>query len=283
MQTRNFMTAIVGSFLMFLSATSGAWVIDENFDSQAAGDGCPLFWADSVSVEQRAISTDQSASGSNSCKLGINEGEFNWGGGINLPSALHAGDEVWVRFRLYIPQGFDFNSYSAGNHLKFMRMTQRNDSGGTGRLDWYWYPEGSASPYAAILEQDDCSTDCWQLFGSTDNGPNRGSWETYEMHVKFDHVAVIDGGQGRVRTWKNGKLIGDLTDRPTMWGDANRITNLFIFSYWNGGSPQTQHLYLEDLVVTNVVPGSKDSSGNPYISEGNFTYVAPPNPPLVMN
>ena len=286
MQIRNFLTAIVSSFLMLLSVESTAWIIDENFDGQKVGSGCPLFWADGVSIENRAISAEQGASGSNSCKLGINKGEFNWGGGINFPSNLHAGDEVWVRFRIYMPQEFDFNSYSAGNHLKFIRMTERSDvvdgKSDLGRIDWLWSPEGSALPYVEGLERDKCSTDCNQYFGAG-NGPLRGSWETYEMYVKWDHVAVNDGGQGRIRAWKNGKLIGDLTDRPTMWIGATRITTFLLFSYWNGSAPKTQHLYLDDLIVTNIAPGARDSKGNPYIGVGSYAYVAPPRPPLLFS
>ena len=282
MQTQNYLVAIIGITLMLLSAASGAWIMDENFDNTAVGVKCPVFWDNLVKLEYRAASAEQSSSGSHSCKFGIDKADYGWGGGMTFVDKLHKGDEVWIRFRLFIPQGFDFNAYSDGKRLKFIRLTLDDASGKIGRLDWYWNSDGSgaAQPFATILERDKCTTDCWQEFGQG-SGPNRGRWETYEMYVKWDHVAVNDGGQGRIRTWKNGVLIGDLTDRPTMWVGSTQIKNLFIFGYWNGGSPQTQHLYLDDLVITDVAPGAKDSNGNPYIGVGSYVYVAPPRPPLV--
>ena len=284
MRTRDFIVVITASILMVFSTASGAWIIDENFDSTAVGIKCPFFWDNGVKLEYRAASDEQSSSGSNSCKLGIDKGDNGWGGGISFVDKLYKGDEMWIRFRIFIPQSFDFNAYSDGKRLKFIRLTLSDDSGTTGRLDWYWnsVKSGSAQPFATILERDKCTTDCWQEFGES-SGPNRGSWETYEMYVKWDYVAVNDGGQGRIRTWKNGVLIGDLTDRPTMWLGSNRISDFMIFSYWNGGSPQTQHLYLDDVVVTDVVPGARDSKGNPYIGVGSYAYVAPPRPPLLFS
>ena len=41
--------------------------------------------------------------------------------------------------------------------------------------------------------------------------------------------------------------------------------------------------YLDDLIVTNVVPGARDSSGNSYIGVGDYAYVAPPSPPILIS
>jgi len=276
MQTRNFLAVIVGSALMLLSTTSSAWAIQENFDGQTTGADCAPFFDDGADT---TVSTDRGVGGiGKSCKFATVTGRTTWGGGFGFGSKLVRYDEVWIRFRLFIPQGFDFNAYSNGNHLKFIRMTERNASGTVGRLDWYWDREGTAQPHRLILERDTCGQNCWQFFGAGD-GPIRGVWETYEMYVKFDKDAVDTGGQGIVRAWKNGKLIGELTNRPTMWGDSNRISNFLIFSHWNGGSPKTQHLYFDDLVATNIAPGTSDSKGNPYIGVGSYALVAPPNPP----
>jgi hypothetical protein len=36
-----------------------------------------------------------------------------------------------------------------------------------------------------------------------------------------------------------------------------------------GGSPQTQQMYLDDLVITSSTPNGIDSHGNKYIGVGN--------------
>lgn len=273
MLTRDLFVAITGCAFMLLSVTVEAWVVEENFEGQSPGNKCAPFWN---SKQDSRISYEKSSSGNKSCKFSVRKGGTGWGGGFVPPKNLIKGDEVWIRFRLFIPDGFDFNAYSDGNYLKFIRFTLANASGLTGRLDWYWGRDGENPPFRHILERDNCVSynDCWQPFGVAGEGPTRNRWETYEVYVKFDHVSADDGGQGRVRAWKNGKLIADLTRRPTMWrdsvkGDSVLIESFMIFSYWNGGSPESQFMYFDDLVATDTAPGSTDSSGNPYIGVGD--------------
>lgn len=304
MRTRNYFLAVVAGILMLLSTPFAAlgWVVEENFDGAdpVLSDGvrCPPFWRDNFADSTVTTENNISSGGSKSCKFSIPENGQGWGGGFVFPNnevsgqneVLGQGDEVWVRFRLYIPTGSDFNAYSSGNRLKFIRMTVRNAAGITARLDWYWQQEGSAQPYGVTLERDDCTTNCWQFFGTGD-GPVQGVWETYEEYVKFDYTSVDDGGEGRVITWKNGKLLANMTNRPTMWldvnnnlgGDGVEIINIMVFSYWNGGSPKAQFLYFDDLVATDTIPGSTCDDGGgevPCIGVGDYVYVAPPGPPM---
>ena len=284
MQIQNYMAVILGSVLMFLSVTSNAFLTEENFDGQTNGQRCsPPFWPDS---KDSTIDTDPIRLNSKSCKFAVTDGGLDWGGGFvfGAPDSqvvLIDGDQAWIRFRLFIPQGFDYNSYDAGNRLKFIRIALKSAGGVVNYLNWYWLQEGQTEfpPYGIYMSGDACTTDCWQYFGDNNAKPVRGAWETYEMYVKFGHTATIDGGQAMTRIWKNGKLIGELIDRPTMWPDSVEAVSFKIFSYWNGGAPATQHLYFDDLVATSVVPGTKDVAGNPYIGVGDFVYVAPPDPP----
>lgn len=292
MHTRSYLVAIVGSALMFLSATSAAWTVEENYDGLSVGDGtvrCPPFW--NVPGARTTITSDNKFSGANSCKFAVTKDFKGWGGGFVLPTFLAINDELWVRFRLYIPPGFSyFVPDSDGARLKFIRMAVRNPSApqNEARLDWYWQREGSSAPYGVILERDECTTNCWQYFGAGDE-PQRGTWETYEMYAKFDYVSADAGGQGRVRAWKNGKLIADLTNRPTMWrdvngnlgGDSTEIVSIMILAYWNGGAPATQFLYFDDLLSTDVAPGTT-CDGFPCIGVGDFVYVAPPGSPTTV-
>ena len=92
------------------------------------------------------------------------------------------------------------------------------------------------------------------------------------MDVTFAKVSVDAGGKGKVTTYIDGKTVGVLTNRPTMWGSSTRINNTMIFSYWNGGSPQTQFLYFDDLVITNEV----GAAPNPPV------IIPEPAPPVVV-
>lgn len=284
MLTNKLVAIFFGLFMFTASGAALAWVVNEDYDSQNVGQRCGNFWDDQ---KDSTVTSDRAASGSKSCKFATYAGNNGFGGGFMLPSSLQRGDELWVRFRLFIPQGFDYNAYGAGDHLKFIRMSVKDTSGTYSRLDWYWTQEGTVPPHQVILERDQCTTNCWQKFGSASQKPQRGTWETYEMYAKFDTVPVDAGGQGRVRAWKNGILIGDLTNRPTMNSSSDTVTDVRIFSYWNGGSPKTQHLYFDDLVATNVPPATIDSNGNNYIGAGNFSgtgnYVSAPLPPSLIH
>ena len=50
----------------------------------------------------------------------------------------------------------------------------------------------------------------------------------------------------------------------------------YLFSYWNGGAPQTQTMYVDDIIVTSQTPTTKDAQGNPYIGMGE---TIPPEQP----
>jgi hypothetical protein len=277
MQIRNFSVAAVGWIFLLSSTVAGAWTVNDDYDNQSVGEGCGSFWGGGSSVNSK-VTNENSSSGSKSCKMQIYEGGKGWGGGFSLPAHLNKGDEFWIRFRLFVPNGFNYNVSTTSSN-KFIRLAVKDASNATSFLDWKWENEGDSRAYAVHIQRDNCSTDCWQYFGSSSERPVRGTWETYEMYVKFDTVQVDSGGQGRVRAWKNGKLIGDLTARRTMNNPDDYVGAIHIFSYWNGGSPQTQHLYFDDLVATNVKPDARDSQGNAYIGVGNFVAVAAPLPP----
>ena len=271
--------AALGWLLFFASTSSWAWSVSESFENQQDNVDCGTFWSDSA---DSTVSSITAATGSKSCKFAVTAGGTAFGAGFVLPNIMRKNDEAWVRFRIFFPSGFDYGSYSSGNRLKFIRWTTTDSSGGNaGYMDWYINNPGANPPFQATREFDNCTSwnECWQLFGTASNKPNHGVWETYEMYVKFDDKAVDQGGTGRVRAWKNGELIGDLTKRPTMPNSTDTIESIKIFTYWNGGAPKTQHLFLDDLVSTNVTPSARDSHGNPYIGTGNFVSIAPPRPP----
>jgi len=279
MQIRNFSVAAAGWVFLLLSNAAGAWSVNDDYDNQSVGERCGSFWDNPVL--NTAVTSENSSSGSKSCKMEISEGTTGWGAGFVLPGFLHKGDESWTRFRIFMPAGFDYGVYGAGDTLKFVRHAVIDSDNKRSTLDWEIRREGNQNPYGLLLERDNCTSysECWQFFGSGTDKPTRGTWETYEIYVKFDNVPLDEGGQGRVRVWKNGKLIGEMTRRRTMNNPNDFVKSTQFFSYWNGGAPRTQFLYFDDLVATNVRPAARDSKGNAYIGMGNFVAIAAPRPP----
>lgn len=279
MNTQRLITSILfGWTLLALSSVAIAWTVDNNYDNQSDGQLCGNFWSDPADTR---VSSELSSSPKKSCKMIARLNNYGWGGGFVFPTKLYKGDELWMRFRLFIPNGFDYNITQGGNGLKYIRFTIMTTTGVTRYKDMYLTPMGSFQPYATNLEGDNCTswTMCNTLFGTPADAPQFGIWETYEVYVKLDDSSVDQGGTGRLRLWKNGKLVGDITTRPTLNNPTDYVKDTKIFSYWNGGPPKTQHLYFDDLIATNDVPSARDSNGFPYIGIGSFTAQAVPLPP----
>lgn len=108
--------------------------------------------------------------------------------------------------------------------------------------DQYWVPIGDASHY-----------------------PVQDSWESYEFAVTLDTVSVDKGGQGRVKFSRNGILIADITDHTTLKNADAYSHRALLFTYWNGGSPKDQHMYADEIIITNETPSERDSHGNYYL------------------
>jgi hypothetical protein len=270
----------VSSIYMFLySLQANAWTIENTFDSQGVGEHCKPLWNGKASI----VTDVKSYSGSKACRMKIREGsnsDGEWGGGINHPEKLGKGDEIWLRLRTFWPVGFDYNSYSSGNNLKYLRFrTKGADNSNHGYVDWYLRPKGSVPPFQIIYEGVKMD---WSKFGSEGDAIEFGKWETYEFYVKFDNIPASNGGMARIRTWKNGKLLTDIKNVPTLKEAGTTSGDTLIFTYWNGGSPATQEMYVDDIVLTSDKPSARDASGNPYIGMGQAEILAAPLPPNLL-
>ncbi|MCK5505646.1 MAG: hypothetical protein KAJ10_10810 [Thermodesulfovibrionia bacterium] len=206
--------------------------------------------------------------------MGVTKGSRKIGGGIKFSvfggADLHEDDELWLRLRVFFPNGFDFTAGSG--HLKWIRVDEENASGsGTGRFDWRLKHE-------VTLENNYNCNPCADGFGGL---PPKGRWVTYEIYYKFSVIPVDQGGKGRTLVWEDGKLIGDNTLIPPFGDDTYKVPSIRFIDNWNDGAPQTQHLYIDDIAITNETPSNRDSAGNPYIGVGDFVTVAPPLPPTI--
>ena len=276
MRVQNYIATILFSILIFFSNTSGAWLIQEGFEGQTDATRCKTFWQNNARIE---VSSSQAASGTKSCKFFVNKGQTLWGGGFVTPKQS-PGDETWMRFRIFMPAGFDYRTGYSGGHLKFIRM-DAHPNGGGGRYDWLWSdPFLEPHAYWQRVEGVSCTNNCFYRFGLKNN-PTQGVWETWEVYVKWDLTAQDSGGMARTVMWKDGVKIGENTQSATMASGTAQVGDMRLFDHWNGGSPQAQHLYFDDLVVTNVTPGDTDSAGNPYIGIGNYVIGAPQPSPTV--
>ncbi|WP_196159518.1 hypothetical protein [Reinekea sp. G2M2-21] len=242
-----------------------AWTINADFDDGNLGaradQGNDGFHGDG---SETLYSNAQKLKG-NSASISIEQGEEgfgSWGGAFNFPEALGKGDTLWLQVHAYYPKGYDNYSYSAGGRLKFLRIHTVDSSGSHCCYnDIYWEGSDSSTPLAFIFE----GQDEWKQIGGMDDHINFDVWESYQIVTTFDTIPVDQGGLAEVRFYKNDQLIGKVTDSKTLNADNHTADFTFLFTYWNGGSPKTQTMWVDEITLTNETPPTLDSEGKPYL------------------
>ncbi len=162
-----------------------------------------------------------------------------WGGRIHFPRKLLKGDELWWRVRTRWPKDMD---YSAMPRLKFLRIHTSSAAGkNRGYNDIYINPPGSEVPFQYIYEGEHK----WTMLCDQTQAIVPDQWETYEYYLKLDNVPVADGGGARIRFYKNGALLKDITDRKTLKQADDYADAALLFTYWNSSPYTGQIVYTE--------------------------------------
>lgn len=180
-----------------------------------------------------------------------------WGGVIPIRPALPKGSEVWVRLYVYWPDDFQF---SASPWMKFIRLHNRTGDGKNGGYNDIYIDkaDGEGPVFRTIKE----GQNRWKTY----EGPAipRNRWERYEVYLSIDDRPVDAGGQGRFRVWRDGRLIFDRTDVPTISAADGTIDSLYLFTYWNNEQPPTQNVFVDDLTIATSAspPPNRDADGN---------------------
>ncbi|MBW2465336.1 MAG: hypothetical protein JRH11_27055 [Deltaproteobacteria bacterium] len=210
--------------------------------------------------------SEQAYRGTQSARMAIEPGDNggfgDWGAEYSIDPAVPKGGEVWVRVYAYWPSSFAF---SASPYMKFLRLHNRD---GAGENDGYndLYIDDADGP-STVLRCIKEVHDVWQ----TDEGPAlpRDAWEHYEMYLYVDDVPVDSGGQGRFRIWRDGALVFDRTDVPTI-NTADGTVDLFLlFTYWNNEMPPSNHVFIDDVTIATSAspPPNRDAAGNAFIGD----------------
>ena len=271
----------IALFSVLVSAQTHAWTITANFESGTIGAKAEGHDAFGGAKSLTVFDNKHVKSGSQSAKATITQGSdgwTEWGGVWNFPTFLYQGDEIWYRMWVYLQPGWNWGGGSKGT-----RIHTRSSSGANeGYIDTYGYNDrfrvGSELNTKMFFENN----------GSKESLPSlpTGSWECVELYVKFNATP----GQGIYRIWRNGVLAFEDTQTYTLRQSTSHSNLFFLFGYFNsnwGGSPQTQSLWIDDVVITNQRPSNMDSHGNSFIGTGQTkntsgTSTAPPRPPSIV-
>lgn len=221
-----------------------------------------------LTVGGRSVYSDVEVfAGTRSCRMRALNGETgfgNWGGGIDYPEDLGRGDEVWLRVNTNFPPGFDLHAPGEGGRLKFLRHhTKEADGTHIGYEDMLITTAdgivADATPFKWIYEGENSFVDVGN-FASHEIVLD--IWETYEWYHRFDNITKDAGGLAVIRWWKNGLLVQEITNRRTLNSPTDKVDWTYIFTYWNGGSPQTQDMYMDNIKLTSIRPSNTDAFGN---------------------
>jgi hypothetical protein len=198
--------------------------------------------------------TEQVYEGSQACKLSIASGATGWGkwgGAILFPEIVEKGRDLWIDLHVRMPASFIIETPGNGS-LKYLRVRQRTAAGAlTGYFDLQFQDDDKTISEFRMLKEGQA---VWQNFGT--NGVfTREVWHRHTLHMHLDDVLPASGGTSRIRFWQNGALQVDSATIKTILNPTDYADGLYLFTYWNGGAPQDQSLYVDQIrVSTDTVP-----------------------------
>lgn len=242
-----------------LSGNSYGWTFRANFDTGDSSSGLSAMLPQTTfytsSSAGRSITNNkmarvyflQGSTGSPGSGNGT-------GGSVTYNSRVYQGGEVWARAFYYFESPW---SWTCSPVVKMLRGARIASSSGT-HLGYHSIFAGTTGKIILSNEPGSKQT-------TTGSSWDIGQWQCIEMYVKLHS----DTSQSMFRIWKNGQLVIEDSTR-TLQNSTDYADFGYIFTYWNGGHPQNQVAYVDDVVFTNETPKNVDSSGNPMIGCGPF-------------
>lgn len=291
----NYFLSLAIAAAAFFSSQALAWTVSADFEyPQATANTVanlpnPDSFHDAAGQSRYADTPALSGSMSGSVTATAGETGFGrWGGTFTFPEPLAQGDEIWYRVNVYYPTGWTFQCNGCNQGLKFMRIATTSATGGNQGYLSTLIGGGvgvsgvSAGTTGGLINVDsevpngfyDGHVTMAERFG-VGTPIQRDQWHTYEMYVKFSSVR----NQAIYRVWQDGNLIFEDKISGTLVSPTSISGRAMIYTFWNNGAPKTQTSYVDDIVITNEVPGRRDAHGNPYIGVGPSIYIAPPKAP----
>ena len=272
-KAKQFLTTMVFSGLACCISTAAfGWTLVGDFEDGVVGQKANGSRGMSEAFGKSIIVDTPVFDGIRGAQMGIDvtsDGSTQWGGIMNHPVVLREGVELWYRISTYFPVNF----IPVGRpRLKFLRVHTMTTVGtNDGYLDLYILPNGGFSydnEIVSVSTSENIQTGAPTPFGTP---LEKGVWETYEVYIKFHSQP----GMGIYRAWQNGKLIHENKTLNTLKTPASWSDRAHIFTYWNSfsnaGAPQTQSMYVDDVILTSDRPSCQDENGNYMIGPAKST------------
>jgi hypothetical protein len=219
------------------------WLWCDGFES---GDTLTINYQD-VSMNGMSVVTGEAFEGTHSLRQSYTQGQVDAGWIIRVNNSGFP-DHVFMRWYHKFEAGFQ------GFPPKMARIRNRLRSG-----DW-------SSPYAVhcwietdgVLALDVAATNStqansagWLPIARTAftfaDAKNIGRWICFEMEVKLNTPGAADG---LYRLWADDSLIAERTNVDLRGSTTDKINEVMLDCYWNGGSPKPQSRYYDNFVIS---------------------------------
>jgi hypothetical protein len=239
------------------------WLWCDGFES---GDALSVNYQD-VSANGMAVVAGEAFEGSHSLRQSYATGQVDAGWIIRVNNAGFP-DHVFMRWYHKFEAGF------SGFPPKMARIRYRLRSG-----DW-------SSPYAVhcwletdgVLALDVAATNSTQANSagwlpiartafSFADAKNIGRWICFEMEMKLNTPGSADG---LYRLWADDSLIAERAGVDLRGSLTNKINEIMLDCYWNGGSPRAQNRYYDNLVISSQRIGR--TAGMAVLENGRTTF-----------
>lgn len=238
----------------FTSVQAIAWTFSADFEKGTLGTKAKGLSGFSGAGTSTLFSYEKAANGKQSAKIVWPKGSEGWGvahGEIIYPQRVTNEQEIWARGYYYFSSPWSFAAKpvskilrihianSLGNHVGYHSVLAGGDIGTLGHI----LPSNEVS---------EARLDTGVLFDIDE-------WQCIEIYLKLSPNNPI------TRIWKNGILIYENIKRPTLKSTTDYADFSYILSYWNGGAPQNQIMYVDDFIITTTKPSKFDSKKNSMI------------------
>jgi len=252
-----------------------AWTITADFESGTVGTRAVGQNAFHGAGGRTTFSNQQKHSGSQSARMDWQQGDFGFSndrGDFNFPVPVDVGQEIWGRMYVYFKSPWSWNAATNANcgcRLKTLRFHKKQ-------------PDGSNGGYADILMNLPSGTvlggvefsSAGNLFTKVKLLPD--TWYALELYTKLHPT------NGIIRIWVDGNLVVEKLNFNTASPTGAEVMNFaYVMGYWNGGAPQNQTQYIDDIIITTDRPADQDAQRNPMIGLGPAVPAdtAPPRAP----
>jgi hypothetical protein len=164
-------------------------------------------------------------------------------------------DHIFVQWRHKFEKGF------AGFPPKMARIRCRPHSGNwKSRFAVHCWIDKKGRVVADVSapESSQANSSGWLAVARSDfsfkDPKNIGRWVCFEMEVKLNTPGKADG---LYRIWADSKLIAERTGVDLRGKTKNKINEVMLDCYWNGGSPKVQNRYYDNFVISTKKIGEQ--------------------------